>query len=151
MTLRPPRLRILLEPHHGATYAQILALVKQVSDRVGVMYLGKFCEVGPGESVYQQPLHPYTRALLDSIPSTEPGSGRATTTLRGEPPSPVHPPSGCRFRTRCPRAADRCAQEVPEPRELFPGHLVACHFPLTEAAEPAKAAAPTQTTASAQG
>jgi oligopeptide/dipeptide ABC transporter ATP-binding protein len=124
--------------------AHDLALVKQVSDRVGVMYLGKFCEVGPGESVYKQPLH-------DSIPSTEPGAGRATTTLRGEPPSPVNPPSGCRFRTRCPRAADRCAQEVPEPRELFPGHLVACHFPLTEAAEPAKAAAPTQTTASAQG
>ena len=131
--------------------AHDLALVKQVSDRVGVMYLGKFCEVGPGESVYKQPLHPYTRALLDSIPSTEPGAGRATTTLRGEPPSPVNPPSGCRFRTRCPRAADRCAQEVPEPRELFPGHLVACHFPLTEAAEPAKAAAPTQTTASAPG
>ena len=129
--------------------AHDLALVKQVSDRVGVMYLGKFCEVGPGESVYKQPLHPYTRALLDSIPSTEPGAGRATTTLRGEPPSPVNPPSGCRFRTRCPRAADRCADEVPEPRELFPGHLVACHFPLTEAAEPAKISAP-KTTASAQ-
>ena len=127
--------------------AHDLALVKQVSDRVAVMYLGKFCEVGPGESVYQQPLHPYTKALLDSIPSTEPGAGRATTTLRGEPPSPVNPPSGCRFRTRCPRAADRCADEVPEPRELYPGHLVACHFPLTEAAEPAKISAPTQTTA----
>jgi oligopeptide/dipeptide ABC transporter ATP-binding protein len=118
--------------------AHDLALVKQVSDRVGVMYLGKFCEVGPGESVYKQPLHPYTKALLDSIPSTEPGAGR-TTTLRGEPPSPIDPPSGCRFRTRCPRAADRCAEEVPEPRELFPGHLVACHFPLTEAVEPAAA------------
>jgi oligopeptide/dipeptide ABC transporter ATP-binding protein len=114
--------------------AHDLALVKQVSDRVGVMYLGKFCEVGPGESVYKQPLHPYTKALLDSIPSTEPGAGRSTTTLRGEPPSPVSPPSGCRFRTRCPRAADRCAEEVPPPRELLPGHLVACHFPLTEAA-----------------
>ena len=88
---------------------------------------------------------PYTRALLDSIPSTEPGAGRATTTLRGEPPSPVNPPSGCRFRTRCPRAADRCADEVPEPRELFPGHLVACHFPLTEPAEPVSAPTPTQT------
>jgi peptide/nickel transport system ATP-binding protein len=96
-----------------------------------VMYLGKFCEMGPGESVYKQPLHPYTKALLDSIPSTEPGAARAATTLRGEPPSPVNPPSGCRFRTRCPRAVDRCASEVPEPRELAPGHLVACHFPLT--------------------
>jgi oligopeptide transport system ATP-binding protein len=113
--------------------AHDLALVKQVSDRVAVMYLGKFCEVGPGESVYQQPLHPYTKALLDSIPSTEPGAARATATLRGEPPSPINPPSGCRFRTRCPRAVDKCAEEVPEPRELAPGHLVACHFPLTEA------------------
>ena len=119
--------------------AHDLALVKQVSDRVAVMYLGKFCEVGPGESVYQQPLHPYTKALLDSIPSTEPGAARATATLRGEPPSPINPPSGCRFRTRCPRAVDRCASEVPEPRELAPGHLVACHFPLTEPA-PAGAA-----------
>jgi peptide/nickel transport system ATP-binding protein len=127
--------------------AHDLALVKQVSDRVAVMYLGKFCEVGPGESVYQQPLHPYTRALLDSIPSTEPGAARATATLRGEPPSPINPPSGCRFRTRCPRAVDRCASEVPEPRELAPGHLVACHFPLTEPA-PAGAAGAAGTLAS---
>ena len=134
--------------------AHDLALVKQVSDRVAVMYLGKFCEVGPGESVYQQPLHPYTKALLDSIPSTEPGAARATATLRGEPPSPVNPPSGCRFRTRCPRAADRCASEAPEPRELAPGHLVACHFPLTEPAPavPAQTATPTvPSTAQAQG
>ena len=121
--------------------AHDLALVKQVSDRVAVMYLGKFCEMGPGESVYKQPLHPYTKALLDSIPSTEPGAARAATTLRGEPPSPVNPPSGCRFRTRCPRAVDRCASEVPEPRELAPGHLVACHFPLTGPA-PAESAGP---------
>lgn len=119
--------------------AHDLALVKQVSDRVAVMYLGKFCEVGPGELVYKQPLHPYTKALLDSIPSTEPGAARAATTLKGEPPSPIDPPSGCRFRTRCPRAADKCAAEVPQPREFAPGHLVACHFPLTEPA-PAEAA-----------
>ncbi len=121
--------------------AQDLALVKQVSDRVAVMYLGKLCEVGPGELVYKTPLHPYTKALLDSIPSTEPGAARATATLRGEPPSPVNPPSGCRFRTRCPRAADQCAAEVPQPRELAPGHLVACHFPLTGGAPPGAAAA----------
>jgi oligopeptide/dipeptide ABC transporter ATP-binding protein len=119
--------------------AHDLALVKQVSDRVAVMYLGKFVEVGPGEVVYKQPLHPYTRALLDSIPSTEPGAARAAATLRGEPPSPIDPPSGCRFRTRCPRAVERCADEVPQARELAPGHLVACHFPLTE---PAPAGAP---------
>ena len=135
--------------------AHDLALVKQVSDRVGVMYLGMFCEVGPGELVYKQPLHPYTRALLDSIPSTEPGAGRATATIKGEPPSPIDPPSGCRFRARCPRATDQCALEVPPPRELAPGHLVACHHPLTEPA-PAEAgrAAQSETaasTAKAQG
>jgi peptide/nickel transport system ATP-binding protein len=112
--------------------AHDLALVKQVSDRVAVMYLGRLCEIGPGESVYKTPLHPYTRALLDSIPSTEPGAGRATATIAGEPPSPISPPSGCRFRTRCPRAADICATETPPMRELAAGHTVACHFPLTD-------------------
>ncbi len=135
--------------------AHDLALVKQVSDRVGVMYLGKFCEVGPGESVYRQPLHPYTKALLDSIPSTEPGAARAVATIKGEPPSPINPPSGCRFRTRCPRAADRCAAEVPQPRELAPGHRVACHFPLTGPAPatpvPAEAATPAPPAARLQG
>jgi peptide/nickel transport system ATP-binding protein len=108
--------------------AHDLALVKQVSDRVAVMYLGRLCEVGPGEAVYRRPLHPYTRALLDSVPGTR--TARAAGTIRGEPPSPVHPPSGCRFRTRCPRAAQRCADEEPAMRELAAGHCVACHFPL---------------------
>jgi ABC-type oligopeptide transport system ATPase subunit len=130
--------------------AHDLALVKQVSDRVAVMYLGKLCEVGPGETVYREPLHPYTKALLDSVPSIDPlyaaqpagpaatgGLGgraglvsRATTTISGEPPSPIHPPSGCRFRTRCPRAQEICATEEPPMRELAAGHTVACHFPL---------------------
>ena len=123
--------------------AHDLALVKQVSDRVAVMYLGKLCEAGPGETVYQQPLHPYTRALLDSVPSTDPGAARATTAISGEPPSPIDPPSGCRFRTRCPRAAEVCAAEEPPMRELpaatggpgsRAGHTVACHFPLVEPA-----------------
>jgi oligopeptide/dipeptide ABC transporter ATP-binding protein len=119
--------------------AHDLALVKQVSDRVAVMYLGKLCEVGPGDSVYREPLHPYTRALLDSIPSTDPAATRTATTIKGELPSPIHPPSGCRFRTRCPRAAERCAAEEPQMRELAAGHSVACHFPLagTEGAVPA--------------
>src|SRR6185437_4190957 len=121
--------------------AHDLALVKQVSDRVAVMYLGKLCEVGHGEAVYREPLHPYTKALLDSIPSTEPGAKRATASIKGEPPSPINPPSGCRFRTRCPRAADKCALEEPVPREMAPGHLVACHFPLNEPVAPATAAA----------
>jgi oligopeptide transport system ATP-binding protein len=107
--------------------AHDLALVKQVSDRVAVMYLGRLCEVGPGEAVYRRPLHPYTRALLDSVPGTR--TARAVKTIPGEPPSPVHPPSGCRFRTRCPRAAQRCADEEPVMRELAAGHSVACHFP----------------------
>jgi oligopeptide/dipeptide ABC transporter ATP-binding protein len=123
--------------------AHDLALVKQVSDRVAVMYLGKLCEVGPGETVYREPLHPYTRALLDSIPGTEPGAtraapdgpaGRISRVIRGEPPSPIHPPSGCRFRTRCPRAQELCAAEEPPMRELAAGHSVACHFPLERAA-----------------
>jgi oligopeptide/dipeptide ABC transporter ATP-binding protein len=129
--------------------AHDLALVKQVSDRVAVMYLGRLCEVGPGESVYREPLHPYTRALLDSVPSTDKHSTdkhstdkhstdnptkRAPTTISGEPPSPVHPPSGCRFRTRCPRAQEVCAAAEPPMRELATGHTVACHFPLVEPA-----------------
>jgi len=112
--------------------AHDLALVKQVSDRVAVMYLGKLCEVGPGEAVYRQPLHPYTRALLDSVPGSP--QARTAKTIRGEPPSPVHPPSGCRFRTRCPRAEQRCADEAPPMRELAAGHSVACHFPLVQMA-----------------
>ncbi|MBV9382418.1 MAG: ABC transporter ATP-binding protein [Streptosporangiaceae bacterium] len=118
--------------------AHDLALVKQVSDRVAVMYLGKLCEVGPGESVYREPRHPYTRALLDAIPGTS-GSGRAAAgrpPIKGEPPSPIDPPSGCRFRTRCPRAAERCAAEEPVLRELASGHAVACHFPLEPPATP---------------
>ena len=111
--------------------AHDLALVKRVSDRVAVMYLGKLCEVGPGESIYRAPLHPYTKALLDAIPSPDPAAPRARATIGGEPPSPVSPPSGCRFRTRCPRAEQRCAAEEPVMRELSSGHSVACHFPLT--------------------
>jgi len=110
--------------------AHDLALVKRVSDRVAVMYLGKLCEVGPGESIYRAPLHPYTRALLDAIPSPDPAAPRAKATVHGEPPSPISPPSGCRFRTRCPRATGRCAAEEPALRELSAGHAVACHFPL---------------------
>jgi oligopeptide transport system ATP-binding protein len=125
--------------------AHDLALVKQVSDRVAVMYLGKLCELGPAGSIYQAPLHPYTRALLDSIP--DPATPRARTAIRGEPPSPIHPPSGCRFRTRCLGAQDRCAAEEPELRELAHGHTVACHFPLPAPAGAAAPAAAAPTTA----
>jgi oligopeptide/dipeptide ABC transporter ATP-binding protein len=113
--------------------AHDLALVKQVSDRVAVMYLGKLCEVGPVRDIYRQPLHPYTLALLTSIPDPDPAHGRRETAkvISGELPSPLDPPSGCRFRTRCPRAEDRCAAEAPELRALGDGHMVACHFPLS--------------------
>ena len=112
--------------------AHDLALVKQVSDRVAVMYLGRFAEVGPSDSIYLRPYHPYTAALLASIPSPDPDAAKVTTrgTISGEPPSPINPPTGCRFRTRCPRAQERCALETPEMRELSPNHSVACHFPL---------------------
>ena len=112
--------------------AHDLALVKQVSDRVAVMYLGKLVEVGPPESLYREPLHPYTVALLASIPSPDPSAPRqpVAETIRGELPSPIDPPSGCRFRTRCPRAQDVCATEEPSMRKLANGHFAACHFPV---------------------
>jgi oligopeptide/dipeptide ABC transporter ATP-binding protein len=113
--------------------AHDLALVKQVSDRVAVMYLGKLCEIGPVRDIYRQPLHPYTLALLASIPSPAPGKRVTHGVISGELPSPLNPPSGCRFRTRCPRAQERCAAEVPELRAVGDqGHLVACHFPLSD-------------------
>ncbi len=111
--------------------AHDLALVKQVSDRVAVMYLGKFCEIGPVREIYRQPLHPYTLALLNSIPDPAAAKPAASSVISGELPSPLDPPSGCRFRTRCPRAQERCAAEVPQMRALSDGHLVACHFPLS--------------------
>ena len=112
-----------------------LALVKQVSDRVAVMHLGQLAEVGPAEELYRRPLHPYTAALLDSIPGLDPETGRARRPrpLEGEAPSPLDPPSGCRFRTRCPLARPRCAEEEPVLREHTPDHQVACHFPLDAA------------------
>ena len=110
--------------------AHDLAVVKNVSDRVAVMYLGRLCEIAPADTLYEAPAHHYTAALLASAVEPDPEATRSTIALSGEPPSPIHPPSGCRFRTRCPRAEARCAEEVPELRELVPGHQVACHFPI---------------------
>ena len=110
--------------------AHDLAVVKNVSDRVAVMYLGRLCEIAPSDLLYQAPAHHYTAALLASAVEPDPEATRTSVPLAGEPPSPINPPSGCRFRTRCPRAEARCAEEVPEMRELAPGHQVACHFPI---------------------
>jgi len=110
--------------------AHDLAVVKNVSDRVAVMYLGRLCEIAPADILYEAPAHHYTAALLASAVEPDPEAPRASLPLVGEPPSPINPPSGCRFRTRCPRAEARCAEEVPEMREIAAGHLVACHFPI---------------------
>lgn len=117
--------------------AHNLAVVKNISDRVAVMYLGKLCEIGNTEAIYMHPAHPYTRALLASIPDADPlardhASIDEEPLLQGELPSPANPPSGCRFRTRCPRAQARCAEEVPEMQLVAGDHFVACHFPLLE-------------------
>jgi peptide/nickel transport system ATP-binding protein len=110
--------------------AHDLAVVKAVSDRVAVMYLGRLCEVGPSEQLFARPAHPYTALLIEAIPVPNPDVRPAESVAVGEPPSPIAPPSGCRFRTRCPRADQRCSDEVPELRVVAPDQLAACHHPL---------------------
>jgi peptide/nickel transport system ATP-binding protein len=110
--------------------AHDLAVVKAVSDRVAVMYLGRLCEVAPSEQLFAHPAHPYTALLLAAIPVPDPDVRPAERVAAGEPPSPIAPPSGCRFRTRCPRADQRCTSEVPELRLMAPGQYAACHHPL---------------------
>ncbi len=124
-----------LQGRHELTYIVIshdLAVVKYVSDTIGVMYLGKLVEVGPSQRVYEHTAHPYTRALIDAIPEPDVERARAKPTghIRGELPSALNPPSGCRFRTRCPFAQDICAEEEPKLRPFGTKHLAACHFPL---------------------
>ena len=110
--------------------AHDLAVVKAVSDRVAVMYLGRLCEVGATEALYRAPAHPYTRLLLDAIPVPDPEVRPPQSVPVGEPPSPLAPPSGCRFCTRCTRADAFCAELTPELREVARGRQVACHHPL---------------------
>ena len=109
--------------------AHDLAVVKNVSDRVVVMYLGKVCEVGSPDALYRKPAHPYTKLLLESIPSPDPLKEIPPTVAGTDQPSSFDPPSGCRFRTRCPKARDKCAAEEPVIREVAPGQFAACHFP----------------------
>jgi peptide/nickel transport system ATP-binding protein len=111
--------------------AHDLAVVKAVSDRIAVMYLGRLCEVAPTEQLFARPAHPYTALLLEAIPVPDPAVKPAANVAVGEPPSPIAPPSGCRFRTRCPRADAICAELVPELREIAAGQFAACHHPQT--------------------
>ncbi|MBO1901338.1 ABC transporter ATP-binding protein [Leucobacter weissii] len=110
--------------------AHDLGVVRSFSDNVLVMYLGKTCEFGDAVEVYDRPAHPYTRGLLDSVPNPEAEGGFDGPALQGDIPSPLKPPSGCRFRARCPIAQERCAMEEPQMREVRPGQFAACHFPL---------------------
>src|SRR6204780_2693498 len=127
-----------LKASYGLPYVVIspdLAVVKYMADQIGVMYLGKLVELGSGQDIYERAAHPYTAGLIATIPVPDPTLERAKTgaAIRGELPSPVNPPSGCRFRTRCQYAQERCAAEEPKLRTFGPGHVAACHFPLQSA------------------
>ncbi len=127
-----------LKAEYGLTLifiAHDLAVVKNISDRVAVMYLGKICEVAPSDELYARPAHHYTSVLLNSIPVPDPEVAITKTSIEGEPPSPVLPPPGCRFNPRCPAAQDICRSEEPQLRAVGEGHFVACHFPTVAPVE----------------
>lgn len=125
-------LNLLLELQREMNLAMIfiahdLAVVKHVSDRIAVMYLGQIVETAKSEELYRRPRHPYTKALISAIPVADPTARHARITLKGDVPSPINPPSGCRFHTRCPLAIERCTREAPSIETVGEGHEVACH------------------------
>jgi len=133
VSVRAQILSLLLDLRRrfGLTYILIshdLSVVKRVCDRTAVLYLGKLVEIAPSESLYREPLHPYTQALIRAIPSPDPAAKRARDLggIEGDVPSPIDPPKGCRFHTRCPHRMEVCAQDEPPMRELRPGHVAAC-------------------------
>ncbi len=133
VSVRAVLLRLMrdLQREFGLTYLFIthdLATAKYICDRIAVMYLGKIVEIGPLQSVYRTPLHPYTQALLAAVPIPDPDARRTKPLPKGEIPNPINPPRGCRFHPRCPFARPDCADAEPTLRELAPGHQVACHY-----------------------
>jgi peptide/nickel transport system ATP-binding protein len=120
-----------LQQEFGLSYlfvAHDLAVVEHISHRIAVMYLGKIVEIAEKSAIFTRPQHPYTEALLSAVPVPDPEAAKKRVILKGDVPSPINPPSGCRFHTRCPYAVARCATDAPEMREIFPGHHVACHL-----------------------
>jgi oligopeptide/dipeptide ABC transporter ATP-binding protein len=138
-------LLIELKERFGLTYllvAHDLSVIRHISDRVAVMYLGKMVEIAPAEQFDRPPMHPYTQALLDAAPIADPSLGQEIRTLSGDMPSPLNPPDGCRFHTRCPECRPVCETDEPPLKEIAPSHLCACHFrgperqPVREDEEP---------------
>jgi len=120
-----------LQDELGLTYIMIahdLSVIRHIADVIAVMYLGKIVETADRAALYRQPLHPYTQALLSASPMPDPGLQRRRIILKGDVPSPIHPPPGCRFHTRCPYVRDICSRQEPQLDEIEPDHPVACHF-----------------------
>ncbi|MEM7442802.1 MAG: oligopeptide/dipeptide ABC transporter ATP-binding protein [Pseudomonadota bacterium] len=120
-----------LQQQLGLTYlfiAHDLSVVAQISTRVAVMYVGRLAELAPARALFERPMHPYTKALMSAVPSIDPDKEFDPVAMDGEIPNPADPPPGCRFNTRCPFAKDRCRAEVPDWRQIAPGHSVACHY-----------------------